>query len=248
LKNDPLETTNLVLENYCDVNFRIYDLPTIKSILNETSWLNYCNETTLDYYDNNDYINDSNNSTDNNNADDDYDEERDTRHLYKNATFITSAVQDCVRSHHENAAYKIRVMMAKLSVFVKYGNVPYTNYISEANKILKSTSTSTSTSTSSTSIYSNVNVNVNELGGGGSGTGVEKETGKEGGKEGGKGTERGSETERENGSEVGAGKGTVIVTCNTPIASDLKSLRFLYSEGKKNYHSILPYFVFFFVL
>ena len=95
--------------NYCDVNFRIHDLPTIKSIFNETSWSNYCNETTLDYYDNNDYFNDS---TYNDNADDDYeDEERETRHLYKNITFITSAVQDCVRSHHENAAYKIRVII-----------------------------------------------------------------------------------------------------------------------------------------
>jgi hypothetical protein len=210
---------------YCDVNFRDHDVPTIKSILNETCWLNYCNTTTLDYYDNNDYFNDSYNGTNNDNEDDDYDdEERETRHLYKNITFITSAVQDCVRSHHENAAYKIRVMMAKLSVFVKYGNIPYTNYISEATKILRSSSTSTSTS--STSIYSNVNLNGNKLAGGGSGTG--------GVKDGGKGTERGSEKEKEeNGSEVGAGKGTVIVTCNTPIASDLKSLHFLYSEGEK---------------
>ena len=228
LKNDPLETTNLFHGNYCSVNFRVHDLPTIKSIFNETSWLNYCNTTTLDYYDNNDYFNDSNKSY--SNEDDDYDEERETRHLYKNITFITSAVQDCVRSHHENAAYKIRVMMAKLSVFVKYGNIPYSNYISEANKILKSISTSTSTS--STSIYSNVN--GNKVGGGGSGKGVDKETGKEGGK-GGKerGSEKEKEKERENGSEVGAGKGTVIVTCNTPIASDLKSLHFLYSEGEK---------------
>ena len=232
--------------NYCDVNFRIHDLPTIKSIFNESSWLNYCNTTILDYYDNNDYFNDG---AYNDNADDDYeDEERFTRHLYKNMTFITSSVQDCMQSHHDNAAYKIRVMMAKLSVFVKYGNIPYTNYISEADKILKSTSTSTSTS--STSIISNVYVNGIKVGGGGSGKGVDKETGKDGGKEGGKGTDKGSESEKkekekekekENGSEVGAGKGTVIVTCNTPIASDLKSLRFLYSEGKKKQYLIIPH-------
>lgn len=211
--------------NYCDVNFHNHDLPSIKNIVNEQYWSNYCNETVLDYYDNNDYFNDSNNSTYSSGEDDDYeDDERHTRHYYKNATFITTAVQDCVRDHHDNAVNKIRVMMARLSVFVKYGNIPYTNYISESKKILKSTSTSTPTSSTS-----NVNGNGNKVGGDINGKGG----GKEGGSEGGKGTEKGSGSERENWSEVGAGKGTVIVTCNTPIASDLKSLHFLYTEGKK---------------
>ena len=218
LRFDPLEITNLVQGNRCQVIFRNFELSLIEKILNKDLLLTFCNERIQsdnnnsdnrskshyhnDYYYDNNYVNNKKNDSS----------------LYSNINTNTTnketavQVQACVRYHYENMVNKIHTMMNKLSVFVTYGNIPYEKYIVEADQVLKSTSSSTSSSVVHDNKKDNKNNNENEKG---------KETKNE--------TERGRE--RGGGTEVGAGNGTIIVTCNTPIATDLKSLQFFYSEG-----------------
>ena len=223
----------MVQGNRCGVTFRNFEISLIQKILNRDLLVSFCNKRTQ--FDN------SNNNSNNNNYHneggyyDDYDNKNNTHasernnssiHLNTNTNINTNintntthketALQACVLYHHDNIVNKIHTMMTKLSVFVTYGKIPYEKYIIEADKVPKSTSTSTSTSSSV--IHDNKNKNKNEN---------EKEKEKETINE----RERGRERGRGGGTEVGTGNGTIIVTCNTPIANDLKSLQFHYSEG-----------------
>ena len=209
----------MVQGNRCQVTFRNYEISLIQNILNKDLLLNFCNERIQFDNGNKSYYHNDNNY--------DYDNKNNlslhsnintnmNTNININTTFKGTAVQvqECVRYHYENMVNKIHTMMTKLSVFVTYGNIPYKKYIIEADKLLKSTSTSTSSS----EVHDNKNKNENEKGNGMANLG-----------------ERCRERGRGRGgsAEVGAGNGTIIVTCNTPIANDLKSLQFYYSEGKR---------------
>ena len=206
----------MVQGNRCEVTFRNSELSLIKNILNKDLLVIFCNEKRQ-------FNNSNNNNNYNHNEGGYYDDYNDKNNTYatnintnmnininSNAAHTETAVQACALYHHDNMVHKIHTMMAKLSVFVTYGNIPYKKYIMEADKVLKSTSSSTSTSSSV--VHDNENENEKEK---------EKETV----------NERGSERGRVGGTEVGTGNGTIIITCNTPIANDLKSLQFHYSEG-----------------
>ena len=134
----------MVQGNRCSVTFRNHDTSLIQNILSEDLLFNYCDETASSNDSKNgiNYIYNDNGKTNSpvNNS---------TPHSNTNTTHKAAAVQACVRFHHENMVSKIRIMMAKLTVFVNYGKIPYEKYISEAKEVLKSDSTSTSTSSSS---------------------------------------------------------------------------------------------------
>ena len=143
LKNDPFEKENLMTGSNCNVHFNKFDILSISTAVKKDVGNKYCRDvtnlkdlSTSTSTSTSRYLlsGQNKNSTDedengNGNGNENGNENLD---IVRALNTVADPFAACKHKYHKNLILKIAYIFPKLSAFVLYGNIPYTNFIAES--------------------------------------------------------------------------------------------------------------------